>query len=360
MSRNLKVRVVVLFAIVFSAVFCQRVRATGYVAIDLTVPAGVVLAAVNGIGDGQIVGFGYEEGAASYVPVGLLWSGPAHDVTQFGDDALIWGVGGGQQVGGMNGWTSAIMWQGTKESGTVLCDGTSSMALNTDGVHQVGCGGAALKNAALWSGTVDSLVNLSPVGCLESVAYGVSGDYQVGYGYFPGVGTHALLWNGSAVNYVDLNPGKFSQSCARAISGSQEVGDGTISSTGADHALLWSGTAASARDLNPSGFTSSFASGTNGAHQVGYGAGSATGGVPHALVWNGTAQNYVDLNQFLPSGFLQSGAAAIDDQGNIVGSATDSTGNAHAILWVPVPEPAGIVMMGMWALLLGLFWRRRR
>ncbi|MGW8257736.1 MAG: PEP-CTERM sorting domain-containing protein, partial [Thermoguttaceae bacterium] len=71
----------------------------------------------------------------------------------------------------------------------------------------------------------------------------------------------------------------------------------------------------------------------------------------HALLWSGTAASAVDLHQFLPAEFIASVAKSIDDQGKIVGTAYDSSGDAHAILWTPVPEPATIVLLGMAAMI---------
>jgi hypothetical protein len=356
---NRFVIVSVISALIFLTGFNQKSWATNYVAIDLN-PSGFTSSQANGIDDGQVVGWGYK-GATNDPSTGLLWNNSGKDIIEFGVNSLIYAVKGGQQVG-EEGWTTCCLWHGTPESKTVLND-EMGIAFDTDGVHQVGCSGVVRRHASLWSGTAESFVDLHPIGYSDSFANGVSGDYQVGYGYREEASRmkgHALLWNGSATKYLDLTPSGFPESFAVDISGSQQVGYG-ITLTGNSHALIWYGSAASVVDLNPNGFTSSSSFATNGTQQVGKGNGSITGGQTHGIVWNSTAEDYVDLHQFLSSGFVISYARGIDDKGNIVGNATDSLGNSHAILWqpVPVPEPAAFVMLGMAAISLCFVWRRK-
>ncbi|MCI0499903.1 MAG: PEP-CTERM sorting domain-containing protein [Planctomycetales bacterium] len=149
-----------------------------------------------------------------------------------------------------------------------------------------------------------------------------------------------------------MNPSGFTRSIARGISGNQQVGYGYGSATGnKEHALLWGGSAASCVDLNPGGFTYSYAWGISGNQQVGAGNGSATGNREHALLWSGSADSFIDLHQFLPTGFVGSYAYGIDSYGNIAGRANDSLGVDHAIVWI-VPEPATVMLLAVGGVLL--------
>ncbi len=145
-------------------------------------------------------------------------------------------------------------------------------------------------------------IDLNPKGFSFSLADGISGGQQVGYGYGPAAGTaghpHALLWRGSAASVVDLHPRGFSESAANGVSDGQQVGNGTL----------------------------------------------AGGNRTHALLWRGSASNVVDLYAFLPPGFLFSNATGIDSNGHIVGYAHGpEPTTSHAFLWklnTPTPAPS--------------------
>ena len=125
--------------------------------------------------------------------------------------------------------------------------------------------------------------NYTPADSLRQGALGTNGTQQVGQGGTATGISWALLWSGTAESAVNLNPSGFSNSVARGISGTQQAGYGCGTATGNQyHALLWSGTAESVVDLNPSVLSESYAYGANGTQQVGYGNGTATGGKVHA------------------------------------------------------------------------------
>ena len=74
--------------------------------------------------------------------------------------------------------------------------------------------------AALWSGTVESWIDLHPSGMSRSEALGVFDGYQVGYASSTDSEPHAAFWNGSAESWVDLNqflPPEYIKSTASGV-----------------------------------------------------------------------------------------------------------------------------------------------
>jgi hypothetical protein len=319
---------------------------------------------------GQTVGW---DQTLTYAQHAALWSAPdgvATDLNPAGfanSDAFA--TNGVQQVGGAGngpGFTpdqdQAMLWSGTAASAVNLNPGgfTYSIAYGIAGNQQVGKGEGSITgnndHALLWSGTAASAVDLNPVGFTNSVAFGAAGNRQVGSG-----DGHALLWSGIAASAIDLNPAGFIYSDALGIAGNQQVGDGSISTTNYNyHALLWSGTATSALDLNPVGFTNSVALDTNGNQQVGYGQFST---VPdEALFWSGTAASAIQLQALLPSAgtWDDSWASSIDASGNVFGYADgtlDGLSGGFAVEWSPIPEPASLSILAVYA--SGLLRHRR-
>jgi hypothetical protein len=134
-----------------------------------------------------------------------------------------------------------------------------------------------------------------------------------------------------------------SDSVACGVSGEQQVGQGYFS--GNRHALLWGGSAESTIDLNPEGFTCSTALGINDGLQVGWGRSTATNNNEHALLWSGSSESVVDLHQYVPVEFINSSAYGIDGQGNIVGFAVNAENIKHLVYWASIPEPGVLTML---------------
>lgn len=220
------------------------------------------------------------------------------------------------------GTSQAIFWSadGTAQNlnPTNLAGFNVSIARGVAGSQQVGYGGGPATglnasnsnyHALLWRGTADSTVDLHPTnlpGFGNSTAFGTNGVNQVGYGTASDGKQHALLWGGSAASAVDLQPTKFTgyfASDAYSVSGNQQVGvmsgrTGNVATP--PHAVLWTGSADSAVDLQPTNLrdfnVGSAAYGIGGGQQVGYGSYSSGNSITDALLWNGTATSAVDLS----------------------------------------------------------------
>jgi hypothetical protein len=320
-------------------------------------------------GGGQQGGYDYVGGHRQ----ALLWSGSAASGVNLHtgpyNESRINGISGTQQAGFTHNLGTAdyhaYIWSGSAASGADLhppSGFSASCATGTNGTKQAGCGGNFMidtegniaitgggTHALLWNGSATDYVDLNPSGFYNSVATGISGTQQVGWGQ-PTSGSHerALLWN-STPSYINLHPSGYYDSFAKGIGGTQQVGMGHPTSTSWSHALLWTGSAESYIDLRPSGVYESCANGTNGTQQVGWGTVLVLDILKRAIVWNGSATNFF----YLPSGgFYEYWANGIDDYGNIVGGATDGMNHTYAILWQPVPEPASATIMILGAVLI--------
>jgi hypothetical protein len=232
------------------------------------------------------------------------------------------------------------------------------------GIHgdeQVGIGwldsGFTEFHALLWRGTAGSMVNLHPTGELWSIAEAVHSGRQVGAVSVSIDAPRAALWHGTAESFVDLSNNV--RSHALGVHGDQQVGWIDPAGPTVRRAALWFGTAESYVNLGgdaPNVFSA--ANSTNGVFQVG---GSGTSGQGRAVRWSGSAESKLDLSQFLPPEYQSEISVAnfIDESGIIVGSVGDPFSNlTHAVMWVPVPEPATLSIIGVSLLALAL--RRRR
>jgi hypothetical protein len=329
--------------------------------------------------NGNIAGFGSISGTTNGVSA-ILWTAAGTPVnlsptnlSGYSTSALE-GIGGGQEVGSAGGTATgynnvteqvhAMVWSGTAASAvdlhpTNLSGYLISTAFGADGANQVGYASAAdnIDHAMLWSGTANSTVDLQPTtfgsSYFASIAYGVSGNQQVGvtYGRYPYIDPNiaATLWTGTAASAIDLTPSNSIYELgtkAVGVGGGQQVGAGYLDS--GSHALMWSGTAASLVDLNPSGYSSSAALGTNGSQQVGcVDIPADPEPIPNAMIWSSTAVSAVNLQSYLPTYLVSSTAYSIDAAGDAFGIAGDNLGNYHAVEWIPPAHTAtGAVASG--------------
>ena len=97
----------------------------------------------------------------------------------------------------------------------------------------------------MWSGTAASYVDLNPSNSDHSIAWGASGEFQVGHARFNGM-NHAILWASSGGSFVDLHqhlPTRYAESYAFAIwtdaNTTRVAGYAHNTLTGRDEAILW-------------------------------------------------------------------------------------------------------------------------
>ncbi|HTV46808.1 MAG TPA: hypothetical protein VMG59_00055 [Phycisphaerae bacterium] len=328
---------------------------SGYQIVDLS-PPGYRQSCATGIVGDRIAGWAIPESGLTTSRHAMLWSGPNHKPIDLStaelEDSAGYAVAYTQAVGcGVSGAsqpnTHAFLWNSNSPnlidlnpSGFIM-----SVAEGVSGGRQIGYGliSTGVPHALLWNSSPQSVLDLNPWGFRWSFAYGIWSNSEAGYGRTLSGDTHALFWQSTRESAVDLNSKKIVESWAIGIARNQIVGYGEIIPNRDVHALLWiisPNAPTKSIDLNPQGFSSSAALATNGAEQVGRGmpVGSDEW---HALLWGGNAMA-TDLSRYLPKGFIESQAVCIDGAGNIVGDAVDSQHRMHAIEWIlwvsPLPR----------------------
>ena len=177
------------------------------------------------------------------------------------------------------------------------------------------------------------------------------GYAQVSSGY-----SHAFLWEGDVVQDLGTLGGNYS--FAYDISASGQVVGRAYIANGDSHAFLWEDGAMD--DLGTLGSSYSEARGINALGQV-VGRSGTVDGEGHAFLWeNGVMY---DLNDLVPNGseWVLQYAFDTNDRGQIVGYGWRSgfyDGQCHAVLLTPIPEPAGLGVVGV-ALLVAMRRLRR-
>jgi hypothetical protein len=178
----------------------------------------------RGIGDGQQVGDNnsLQTGGGSHA---LLWSGTPESLIdlhpQGWSASYMTGVAGGRQSGFVepgDGRVFAAMWSGSADSMVLLHPQGwgNSQLLGISLRDQVGWVNQPrdFRLAARWQGTAESMVLLHPGGpYLSSQAFDTDGTEQVGRAAIGQI--RPALWRGSRESFVDLTPPGFSRDLAR-------------------------------------------------------------------------------------------------------------------------------------------------
>ena len=236
--------------------------------VDLHPLTGFDTSRATGISGAIQVGYGKPTGDFYFYSRALLWSGTAASLIDLHPNgytqSAVAGISGSTQVGSAYGKgrsnDHAMLWKGTAESATDIHPSgfDTSFATAVSGDNIVGHGrinGSERDRALLWRGG-SGAIDLSPNANTSYVATGVSGNVQVGYSNSSGESSRACLWLGNAGSFVDLHPETYDgnsgfvefSSIAYGVSGDTQVGNVGFGSQ--SHAMVWKGTAASALDLH--------------------------------------------------------------------------------------------------------------
>lgn len=230
---------------------------TRYVAVDLGPTS-----RANAVAGGQRAG--YTCCGLAVVRHALLWSGSASTETDLhpasappGADSGINAMVAGQQDGFVG--ATAAVWFGTASSYVSIHPSAyvKSTAIGMGDGQIVGAGevvdptqpDTTIQHAVLWTApSSGSVIDLHPGGgWRSSFAYAAAGGKQVG-ALANSSSEHAVIWSGNSKSIIDLHNSKFISTVAYGILGIHQVGYGYMHAGGSggtkvfvNHALLWSG-----------------------------------------------------------------------------------------------------------------------
>jgi hypothetical protein len=161
---------------------------------------------------------------------------------------------------------SAATWTSLHPAGALTSGGEGTHIAAQVGWAQLSAGSGYQRHASLWYNS-PVMTDLNPAGAVDSIAYDIFSGVQVGSATFnPGSGPEAAKWTGSAASFVNLHPlPAISSELFGEYLGRQAgyvrlaTGRGPV-----EHASFWEGTAASWQDLHsylPAGYSDSRAEG---------------------------------------------------------------------------------------------------
>ena len=240
--------------------------------------------------------------------------------------------------------------------------GTASAAFGVNNLGQVvGCSsnaGESSNDAFLYSNGI--MESLKTFGGQHGCAYAINDSGQaVGQAGAARlyVGDHAFLFSSKTV--TDLGTLGGDVSWANDINNNaQIVGAADVTGSAARHAFLYSN--GTMTDLGTLGGDYSWALDINNNGQIVGGSDVNGNAASHAFLYSNGAM--LDLNGLIPpsSGWNLLSGNAINDAGWIVGEGVNASGQTHAFLLTPTPEPSTLALLGAGTIgLLGFAWRRR-
>ncbi|HYE62181.1 MAG TPA: hypothetical protein VD997_09305 [Phycisphaerales bacterium] len=319
------------------------------------------------------VSSGGQVGLSTGIPsdAAVLWNGSAQSWVNLNPS----GAGrskanaafGSQQAGSANygGWDRATIWHGTAASAQDIHPVWASLSevMATSGVQQAGYAlvpSTGRYHATVWSGSSASAVDLHPGPLNEaSFAWGVAGGQQVGSTTnFNGNLRQAALWSGTAGSYINLTPSSY-YSEALAVEGGIQVGYERATSGSFRRPVIWSGTAASMSYLAGPSVEGAI----RAIHQGRLAGEMHVGAHRHATMWNSATSSPEDLATVLTGSWAETIATGIWSDGQtifVTGYGFNTTRNRNeALLWTrPVPTPATSLVAAAGLMLHG--GRRRR
>jgi hypothetical protein len=238
---------------------------------------------VLGAAGQQMVGAAYFNGPGPFSLQAILWQISDQGATWASlnppgvNRAVAMATDGLTQVGWalIGNHQRPVMWTGSAQT---MLELTPDAVCDNDNCGQLNCvrGGQqggfiygpnpydlnSYEQAAVWSGTAASVVNLHPADAYRSVVFGTTGLIQGGYAQYPIADSNwttlrATIWRGTAASITDLHPldGEFSFSLVRCVDGDYQAG-----TFGSDvrlydrRACLWKSGKAHFFDLHPCGY----------------------------------------------------------------------------------------------------------